>query len=73
MGIFQRRPKHDTSVQVPDDIHEARAMLAEASDQHKRTLIAGFSISQLTSELAARRELNHFGESIQITFTRRTA
>lgn len=71
MGIFKRNP--DTgAVHVPDDIGEARAMRQEATAEHRRTLLRGFDVSQLSAELAARRELNHFGDSIAITFTRRT-
>lgn len=74
MGIFKRRPLTNTGpVEVPDDIDEARALRAQASAAHKSTLIRGFDVSQLTAELAARRQLNHFGEDIAITFTRRTA
>lgn len=72
MGIFNRHP--DTgAVDVPDDIGEARALRQEASDEHKRTVLRGFDVSQLSAELAARRAMNHFGESIAITFTRRAS
>lgn len=67
MGIFK-----DRGVQVPDDVGEAIALRAEATDEHRKTLIRGFSISQLAAELSARRELNGFGDSLQITFLRRT-
>lgn len=74
MGIFKRRPRADSCpVDVPDDIGEAREVRAQASEAHKNTLLRGFDVSQLTAELAARRQLNHFGEDIAITFTRRTA
>lgn len=57
----------------PTDVAEAREMRAEASAKHREAVLRGFEVSQLTSYLAERRALNHFGDSIQISFTRRRA
>lgn len=59
------------SIEIPDDIHEAKSMSAKASEDLRELENQGPAITRLTSYLSERRQLNHFGESIQITFTRR--
>jgi hypothetical protein len=54
-----------------DDVEEARAQRARAEAELRAARIRGFGVSALASELVERRALNHFGEAIQITFTRR--
>ena len=55
-------------VVVPDDIAEAQELRAQGELDRRDAITQGFAISQLTSWLTARRELNHFGDQIQITF-----
>jgi hypothetical protein len=59
-------------IEVPDDVAEAREMRQEATAEHHAVVSQGFAISQLSGWLNERRALNHFGDSIQITFTRRS-
>ncbi len=66
----ERKPKTETVV-VPDDILEAQSMRAKATRDQQDAENQGPAIARLTSYLLERRTLNHFGESIQITFTRR--
>ncbi len=65
------RKKKAAEPVVPDDIAEARDMRDSATQEHREAVRQGFQISQLTSYLNDRRALNHFGESIEISFTRR--
>lgn len=58
-------------VAIPDDIAEAQTMRARAQRDHHEIESQGPAVTRLTRYLSARRELNHFGESIQITYTRR--
>lgn len=54
-----------------DDLCEAAAMREEAArDLQQARSQAGY-VSRLTARLIERRALNHFGDDIQITFTRR--
>lgn len=55
----------------PDDVGEAQKLREEARQEHHEAIQTGYAVSQLTAYIAERRALNHFGESIQITFTRR--
>lgn len=55
-----------------DDVAEARELRAEAVNQHRQALVRRFAVAGLASSLVERRALNHFGDAIQITFTRRT-
>ncbi len=54
-----------------DDVAHAQQLRAEASREYKDVVRQGFVVTQLASRLVERRALNGFGESIQITFTRR--
>lgn len=46
-------------------------MRAEAREDYQRAVGEWFTVAEVAGYLAERRALNHFGESIQITFTRR--
>lgn len=70
--MFRRRKRVSVPLPVvPDDIDQARAVRERASVAHREALREGFAVTQLAAALVERRSLNHFGESIQITFTRR--
>lgn len=56
---------------IPSDVDEARRLRVEASEEYRQAVVTGLTVAQITSYLHERRALNHFGESIQITFTRR--
>jgi len=68
--MWNSKPKTE-SITIPDDIHEAQTMRAKATADLREVENQGPAIARLTSYLSERRQLNHFGESIQITFTRR--
>lgn len=59
--------------QVPNDVHEAQALRKTATAQLAAIERRTPTVNQLGQYLAERREQNHFGESIQITFTRRAS
>ncbi|KQT75413.1 DUF7620 family protein [Microbacterium sp. Leaf436] len=67
MWPFKKKPP----TVIPDDVAEAQEMRTAATEQHRELKVQGQEVSRLTSKLVERRALNHFGESIQITFTRR--
>lgn len=54
-----------------DDVAQAKQLRAQASREYRDVVKQGFAVTQLASALVERRALNGFGESIQITFTRR--
>jgi hypothetical protein len=58
---------------VPDDVGEAQQMRREIEAQAEHVVNRAPTVARLTGYLAERRRLNHFGDSIQISFTRRTA
>lgn len=62
----RRTPQH------PEDIAEARQARQLAEHQLHTISGRGPEISEISAYLAKRRAQNHFGDSIQITFTRRT-
>lgn len=68
--MWGKKPRTE-SIEIPDDIHEAKSMRARASEDLLEAQSQGVAITRLSSYLSERRQLNHFGESIQITFTRR--
>lgn len=69
---FQKKQSPPTEpIAIPDDIGEAQSMRARANADHREVENQGAAVTRLTRYLAERRELNHFGESIQITYTRR--
>lgn len=61
------RTKRRTS--VPDDIGEARSLRDEADTDLTRVQGQAPYVARLTARLIQRRELNHFGDSIQVTFS----
>lgn len=68
--MWSRKPKTEP-VSIPDDILEAQSMRAKAGREQAELEDQAPSITRLTTYLSERRALNHFGESIEITFTRR--
>lgn len=68
--MWNRKPKTEP-VEIPDDVTEARALRERATAEHKAVASQAPAIDRLTGYLNERRALNHFGESIRITFTRR--
>lgn len=58
-------------VEIPDDINEARDLRLQAAMDLEQAKRQAPAIDRLTSYLRARREQNHFGDAIQITYTRR--
>lgn len=65
-------PFKTTGATVPDDVGEAQSSRNDADAQIARAEGRAPLVSQLAEFLAERRRQNHFGESIQITFTRRS-
>jgi hypothetical protein len=68
--MWGRKPKTEP-IDIPDDVGEAREMREQASVDHRELSSQAPAVSRLTGYLLERRALNHFGDSIQITFTRR--
>lgn len=68
MWPFKARPS-----QVPNDVLEAQELRKTATDQLAAVQRRTNTVNQIGQYLAERREQNHFGESIQITFTRRAS
>lgn len=62
-----RRNKRQTS--VPDDTGEALVIRAEANSSLTKIQDQAPYVARLTARLIQRRELNHFGDSIQVTFS----
>lgn len=57
----------------PTDVAEARELRAEAKQEHREAIITGFTVSQITSYIAERKALNHFGDDLSISFKPRRA
>lgn len=53
------------------DLDEARELRQQQSNQLRQVNRRQPYVDRLTARLIERRELNHFGDSIQITFTPR--
>lgn len=68
--MWSRKPETGP-IDVPDDINEARELREQATADRHEIASQQPAITRLTGYLTERRALNHFGESIQITFTRR--
>ncbi|WP_405376008.1 MULTISPECIES: hypothetical protein [unclassified Microbacterium] len=68
--MWGRKPKTEP-IEIPDDVSEAREMRAQATAERRELAERAPALAHLTGYLNERRALNHFGESIQITFTRR--
>lgn len=56
---------------VPDDVAEALKQQREAEAELARVTNRNRRIDRLAEYLAERRAQNHFGDSVQITFTPR--
>jgi hypothetical protein len=54
-----------------DDIEHARELRAQAKQELSDLKSQAPAVENLTQRLLLRRAMNHFGDSIQITFTRR--
>ena len=54
-----------------DDIAEAQQMREEAAEDLRQAQRQAPYVARLTAALIERRALNHFGDDIQITFSRR--
>lgn len=52
----------------PTDVDEALEQRRTATDALEQARDQASSVARLTDRLIARREQNHFGDSIQITF-----
>jgi len=59
------------TIDVPDDLGEAKVMREEAARDLRDLESQAPVIARMTGYLNDRRRRNHFGESIQITYTRR--
>ncbi len=68
--MWGRKPKTEP-IHIPDDVTEARELREQTQAEHRELTSQAPAIDRLTGYLTERRALNHFGESIQITFTRR--
>lgn len=69
--MWGRKLENTGPIEVPDDVNEARQLRERAVADRHEVNSQQPSINRLTGYLTERRALNHFGESIQITFTRR--
>ena len=54
-----------------DDIAEAQKMREETAEEMREVQRQAPYVARLTARLIERRALNHFGDDIQITFSRR--
>lgn len=55
-------------VQVPDDTGEAQVMRQESKEELKRLQRQRYEVSDIADRLHRRRELNHFGEEMTVSF-----
>lgn len=55
-------------IEVPDDTGEAQIMRQEANEELKRLHRQSYEVVSITDRLHRRRELNHFGEEITVSF-----
>ena len=58
-------------VPEPSDVAEARAQRTEALAALEAAQAQGPIVARLTAKLIERRDQNHFGDALQITFTAR--
>lgn len=65
--------KHKTPSATKKDVGEARSMRSEAKADLKEVQRKDTYVTGLASRLVERRDLNGFGDQIQITYTRRNA
>lgn len=59
------------SIDVPDDLGQAQEMRDEAAQDLRDLERQAPAINRMTGYINGRRQTNHFGETIQITFYRR--
>ena len=71
MSWWKRSKAEVKSTPLSDDIEEARMMRAEAQREILELRRQAPAVRSLTQTLMRRRQLNHFGDSLQITFTRK--
>jgi len=62
--------KKKPPVQVPSDIEDARGLKSQQTGEIRQVAARQSYIDGLTQALIERRERNHFGDQIQISFTR---
>lgn len=55
-------------VQVPDDTGEAQVMRQESKEELKRLQRQRYEVRDIADRLHRRRELNHFGEEMTVSF-----
>lgn len=60
-----------TRVPAPDDLAEARRYRADAEAALQSAQAQDKSVRRLTTRIIERRDQNHFGDALQITFTPR--
>lgn len=60
--------RHKKRVEVPDDTGDAQIIQQEAQNELRELRSQAPLISAIADKLARRRNQNHFGEEIQITF-----
>lgn len=53
---------------VPDDTGEAQIIRAEARDELHELYRQSHEVASISRKLARRRELNHFGEELTVSF-----
>lgn len=63
--------RKQSRVEVPDDLDQARNIKREAAKDMSQLKRQAPYVSRLAARLIERRELNHFGDDVQITFTPR--
>lgn len=64
-------PRKRKTVIVPDDTGQAQEYREEARRELAELRAQSAEVDSITRKLQRRREQNHFGRDIQITFTRR--
>ena len=65
---WKRKPSPEP---IPDDIEQAREMRAEARAEYAKLRAQAPTVKRMTQGILSRGVRNHFGEDIQITFTRK--
>lgn len=66
MSLFKKHPPV-----VENDIDEARKLREDAVKERKAAQLQGSELARIASYFAARSDLNHFGDAISISFTRK--
>jgi len=73
MRFWKRRKEEEEALERAHtgEIEQAQQLRDEASQEMLELQIQKYEVSSLVRKLARRRELNHFGEDISVSFTRR--